>query len=301
MQPTHASFGDVFAPEANDPVAGWLAELPQLETDSHVLGEVAESDGARPDRAADRGAIRGRDDPAAGRRPAVVPDPVRPGHAASRAYQTVAFGPGSPAARCWRWPRFQGKERDDFRDEEPGKILHELRQGELTQLGLKPHSPYYGTRRLDPAVADPAVRVLALDRRRRRWSARSRDNALAALDWIDEYGDRDGDGYVEYQTRSSQGLGNQCWRDSFDGVQFADGTIPFLPIATCELQGYVYDAKLRLAELADGPFADAALADPAARPRRRPCASGSSATSGSRRAAATTRSGSTATSDRSTR
>jgi glycogen debranching enzyme len=87
-----------------------------------------------------------------------------------------------------------------------------------------------------------------------------RDNALAALAWIDESGDRDGDGYVEYGTRSSQGLGNQCWRDSFDGVLFSDGTIPFLPIATAEIQGYVYDAKLRLAELADGPFADAALA-----------------------------------------
>lgn len=87
-----------------------------------------------------------------------------------------------------------------------------------------------------------------------------RDNALAALSWIDESGDRDGDGYVEYGTRSSQGLGNQCWRDSYDGVRFADGTIPYLPIATSEIQGYVYDAKLRMAELADGPYADAALA-----------------------------------------
>lgn len=87
-----------------------------------------------------------------------------------------------------------------------------------------------------------------------------RDNALAALSWIDESGDRDGDGYVEYGTRSSQGLGNQCWRDSYDGVLFADGTIPYLPIATAEIQGYVYDAKLRMAELADGPYADAALA-----------------------------------------
>src|SRR5206468_2796605 len=74
-----------------------------------------------------------------------------------------------------------------------------------------------------------------------RWSAdddlvRSlRDNVRAALDWIDNYGDRDGDGYVEYQTRSPQGLGNQCWRDSWDGVQFADGTLPVLPIATCEI------------------------------------------------------------------
>ena len=83
---------------------------------------------------------------------------------------------------------------------------------------------------------------------------------LAALDWIDRYGDRDGDGYVEYGTRSSQGLGNQCWKDSGDGIQFADGTIPYLPIATCEIQGYVYDAKLRVAELARRLAGDEALA-----------------------------------------
>ena len=94
-------------------------------------------------------------------------------------------------------------------------------------------------------------------------------NARAALAWIDQYGDRDGDGYVEYQTRSPQGLGNQCWRDSWDGVQFADGRLPYLPIATCELQGYVYDAKLRLAELADGPLGDPGLAATGCGPRPR--------------------------------
>jgi glycogen debranching enzyme len=87
-----------------------------------------------------------------------------------------------------------------------------------------------------------------------------RDNVHAALDWIDLHGDRDGDGYVEYQTRSPQGLGNQCWRDSWDGVLYSDGTMPPLPIATCEIQGYVYDAKMRVVELADGPLGDPALA-----------------------------------------
>jgi glycogen debranching enzyme len=148
---------------------------------------------------------------------------------------------------------------DDFRDEEPGKITHELRSGELTVLGLKPHSPYYGS-------ADSTILWLILLSEYWRWTADDafvrtlRDKALAALAWIDRYGDLDGDGYVEYQTRSPQGLGNQCWRDSLDGVEFANGTIPFLPIATCEIQGYVYDAKLRFAELADGPLADPALA-----------------------------------------
>src|SRR5262249_62243113 len=151
------------------------------------------------------------------------------------------------------------KKVEVFPAEEPGKPPPESRPGELTQLGLKPHSPYYGT-------ADATILWLILLSEYWRWTdddslvTSLRANALAALDWIDHYGDRDGDGYVEYQTRSPQGLGNQCWRDSWEGVQFADARIPYLPIATAELQGYVYDAKLRLAELADGPIADAALA-----------------------------------------
>ncbi|MEO3776556.1 hypothetical protein ABGB16_06840 [Micromonospora sp. B11E3] len=152
-----------------------------------------------------------------------------------------------------------GSTRDDFRDEEPGKILHEIRSGELTQLGIKPHNPYYGT-------ADATQLWLILLSEYWRWTGADefirglRDNAYAALRWIDEYGDLDGDGYVEYATRSPQGLGNQCWRDSWDGIRFADGSIPVLPIATCEIQGYTYDAKLRLAELADGPLQDPELA-----------------------------------------
>ena len=91
---------------------------------------------------------------------------------------------------------------------------------------------------------------------RDRWQ-----RVLAALEWIDRFGDRDGDGYVEYATRSSEGLGNQCWKDSWDGIQFQDGRIPFLPIAAAEIQGYVYDAKLRVAELAERIMGDTTLAD----------------------------------------
>ena len=174
-------------------------------------------------------------------------------------YQLVAFGPRIARGALIALGTLQGTKMDDFRDEEPGKIPHELRAGELTRLGLKPHSPYYGT-------ADATILWLTLLSEYWRWTRDDefvvslRDNALAALRWIDEHGDLDGDGYVEYATRSSQGLGNQCWRDSWDGIQYADGTIPPLPIATCEIQGYVYDAKQRLAELADGPLADPALA-----------------------------------------
>jgi glycogen debranching enzyme len=175
------------------------------------------------------------------------------------AYQTVCIGPSLARGALAALAAYQAKEHNDFRDEEPGKILHEIRTGELTQLGLRPHNPYYGT-------ADATQLWLILLSEYWRWTGddefiRSlRENAFAALDWIDLYGDRDDDGYVEYQTRSPQGLGNQCWRDSWDGVIYSDGTIPPLPIATCELQGYTYDAKMRLAELADGPLDDPALA-----------------------------------------
>jgi glycogen debranching enzyme len=166
------------------------------------------------------------------------------------ALQTVGVGPDLARGALHLLGALQGTKVDDFRDEEPGKILHEVRQGELTVLGEKPHSPYYGT-------ADATALYLILMSTYWRWTSdhnfvRARwPNVLAALEWIDRHGDRDGDGFIEYQTRSSQGLGNQCWKDSWDGVQFADGRIPYLPIATCELQGYAYDAKLRIAELAE--------------------------------------------------
>src|SRR5262249_49711499 len=140
-----------------------------------------------------------------------------------------------------------------------GKILHEIRGGELTVLGAKPHSPYFGT-----ADATPLFLILMSEYWRfsgddefvrTRWT-----NVLAALEWIDRHGDRDGDGYVEYQTRSSQGLGNQCGKGSCDALQFSDGPIPVLPIATAEIQGYVYDSKRRVAEMAEALMEDAQLA-----------------------------------------
>jgi glycogen debranching enzyme len=174
--------------------------------------------------------------------------------------QTLWVGPRLARGALHLLGALQGTRVDEFRDEEPGKILHEVRSGELTRLGEKPHSPYYGT-----ADATPLWLILLSEYWRftgqdafvlGRW-----DKIEAALAWIDRYGDRDGDGYVEYQTRSPEGLGNQCWKDSWDGVQFADGTIPHLPIATAEIQGYVYDAKLRVAELARRLRADIPLAE----------------------------------------
>ena len=155
----------------------------------------------------------------------------------------------------------QGTSVDDFRDQEPGKILHELRFGELTETGERPHSPYYGT-------ADATPLYLVLLDEYERWSGDTdlvrelEGNARAALDWIDRYGDLDGDGYVEYQTRNPQtGLVNQCWKDSWNSILFADGRLAQPPIATSEIQGYVYDAKRRAARLARTVWDDEALAE----------------------------------------
>jgi glycogen debranching enzyme len=155
----------------------------------------------------------------------------------------------------------QGTTVDDFRDQEPGKILHEIRFGELTATGDRPHSPYYGT-------ADATPLYLVLLDEYERWSGDTdlvrelEGNARAVLDWIDRYGDLDGDGYVEYQTRNPQtGLVNQCWKDSWNSMLFADGRLAQPPIATCEIQGYVYDAKRRAARLARAVWGDEALAE----------------------------------------
>jgi glycogen debranching enzyme len=153
----------------------------------------------------------------------------------------------------------QGTQIDDFRDEEPGKILHEIRFGELVHFGERPHSPYYGT-------ADATPLFLVLLEETHRWTGNDalvrelEGAARAALGWIDEHGD--GDGYVEYQRRNEEsGLENQCWKDSWDSIRFADGRIAKGPIATCEIQGFVYDAKRRLARLARDVWDDAAWAD----------------------------------------
>lgn len=155
----------------------------------------------------------------------------------------------------------QAKMRDDFHEQEPGKILHELRFGELTALGERPHSPYFGS-------ADATPLFLILLDEYHRWSGDDplvralEANARAALAWIEDSGDLDGDGYVEYECRNpSTGLVNQCWKDSWNSIQFTDGTLAQGPIATCEIQGYVYDAQLRSARLAREVWDDEPLAE----------------------------------------
>jgi len=146
--------------------------------------------------------------------------------------------------------RWQAKERDDYRDAEPGKIMHELRTGELAHFKLIPHTPYYGTAdatMLYLIVLHTAWRCMGDDGLLDRHMA----TAERCLAWIDDYGDRDGDGFQEYQTRSRDGYENQGWKDAGEALVYPDGTLVKGPKALCELQGYVYDAWLRMAEIFD--------------------------------------------------
>jgi glycogen debranching enzyme len=144
----------------------------------------------------------------------------------------------------------QAKEDDPYRDAEPGKILHELRYGELAHFKLIPHTPYYGTADATPLyliTLNAAWRATG----DRRLLERHLQTAEGCLAWIDNYGDRDGDGFQEYQTRSPVGYENMAWKDSGDAVMYPDGSLVKGPKALCELQGYVYDAWLRMAEVFD--------------------------------------------------
>jgi glycogen debranching enzyme len=176
------------------------------------------------------------------------------------AYQALPFQPHLARTALEALTDLQAKDFDDFRDAEPGKIPHELRFGELTKLGERPHSPYYGTHDATPLY-------LILMDEYERWT-QDRDfvrslkpAAMAALTWIEKYGDPDGDGYLEYRTRSREGLVNQCWKDSWNSILFHDGSIAKGPVATCEIQGYAYDARIRTARLAREVWEDATLSE----------------------------------------
>ena len=155
----------------------------------------------------------------------------------------------------------QGTRIDDFRDEDPGRILHEMRYGEMTAFEERPHSPYYGN-------ADATMLWVVLLDEYERWTGDTKlvrdleHAARAALNWIDEYADLQGNGYVSYQRRNAKtGLENQCWKDSWDSISYRNGDLPGFPRATCELQGYAYDAKMRGARLARLVWKDPAFAD----------------------------------------
>jgi glycogen debranching enzyme len=178
------------------------------------------------------------------------------------AYQALPFRADLAEATLEALAELQATEWDNFRDAEPGKILHELRRGVLAALGQIPHSPYYGTH-------DATLLWLILLDEYERWTGDRRlvralePNARAAIEWLDGPADLDGDGYLEYRKRSDgrNALDNHCWKDSSDGIVFPDGRRAEPPIATCEIQGYAFDARRRCARLAREVWRDDALAD----------------------------------------
>jgi len=257
-RPLRGSFDDVRRAKTAE-LEEWLTGAPELEAQDAEL--------ARTYRASltDLAALRLQPD--AGE-PATLPAAGLPWFMALfgrdsliTSFQALPYLPTLAAATLRVLAARQAHTRDDFHEQEPGKILHELRFGELTASGARPHSPYFGT-----ADATPLFVVL-LDEYH-RWTG---DGALvraleptarAALAWMEDGGDPDGDGYVEYARRNSAtGLINQCWKDSWDSMQFADGTLARGPIATCEIQGYVFDARRRAARLAREVWGDPELAE----------------------------------------
>jgi glycogen debranching enzyme len=163
-------------------------------------------------------------------------------------HQTLMLNPDITRTTLEVLARFQADEVDTWRDAEPGKILHELRQGELASARIIPHSPYYGS-------VDSTPLWLLLLGTYYRWTddlAFCREllpNVERALQWIDQYGDLDGDGFLEYKRSSPRGLENQGWKDSHDSVVHSDGKIAEGPIALAEVQAYTYLAKLRIADI----------------------------------------------------
>jgi glycogen debranching enzyme len=259
IRPKYAQGERQARPDMERSLERWLADAPRLETDSDPLKVTYRRS------LVDLAALR-------------FAPPVSGGHSLPAAglpwfmtmfgrdsiftsLQALPFTPELAATTLRALGTWQGSRVDDFRDEDPGRILHEMRYGELTAFEERPHSPYYGC-----ADATPLYVVL-LDEYE-RWTGDRRlvrdleHEARAALNWINEYADLMGNGYVWYRRRNEEtGLENQCWKDSWDSISYRDGRLPGFPRATSELQGYAYDAKVRGARLARLVWKDPELAD----------------------------------------
>jgi glycogen debranching enzyme len=239
----------------------WLAEAPQLVTGDGALERTYRQSSldlaalrVRPDDVAIRHAMPGGGLPwfmtIFGRDSLIT------------AYEALPFHAELAAAALQALAELQADEWDNWRDAEPGKILHELRRGTLAALGEIPHTPYYGSH-------DSTLWWLVVLDEYRRWTAddafvrRLEPHARRALEWLEGPADLDGDGYLEYRKRSDSdvALDNHCWKDSDDSIRFADGRLAEPPIATCELQGYAYDARLRAARLMREVWDDAETAE----------------------------------------
>jgi len=242
------SFGKA-EPQQAQTIEAWIDCAPQIETDSDDLRRIYRRS------LADLGSLRLRPDPSskeampAGGIPWFMTIFGRDSILA--AYQALPFHADLARTTLRTLARYQADADDPERDAEPGKILHELRKGKLATLGEIPHTPYYGAH-------DTTMLFLILLDEYERWTGdvdlvrELEPHARAALRWIEESADLDGDGYLEYHSRSSssRALANQCWKDSHNSILFADGRQASPPIATCEIQGYAFDARRRTARLA---------------------------------------------------
>ena len=219
----------------------WRAAVPMIECDhSHLASVIARG-------AEDLGALRMFD----------PEHPERAVIAAGAPWFMTLFGRDSLFTSWMSMPidpdlalgvlqtlaRFQGTKVDARTEEEPGRILHEMRFGEAATLSLGGGTIYYGT-----ADATPLFVIVLGELRRWGLAPEVVDalapNAEAAVNWLVEHGDLDGDGYIEYQRKTDHGLANQGWKDSWDAIQFDDGTLAQAPIALAEVQGYAYAAFL---------------------------------------------------------
>ena len=249
----------VHRPEMPRSLEDWLGAAPKVDTDSHELRQVYRRS------LIDLAALRFY--------PESVPDASLPAaglpwfmalfgrDSLITSYMAIPFVPELARTTLLALGAHQATGWDDFRDAEPGKILHELRHGELAHFGQRPHSPYFGS-------ADSTPLFLVVLDEYERWTGdvetvrRLEGPARAALEWVERHGDIDGDGYIEYQTRHPRtGLVNQCWKDSWNSIVHPDGTLAVQPRACCEIQGYAYDARVRTARLARDVWQDVELAE----------------------------------------
>jgi glycogen debranching enzyme len=259
VKPKYSRVGQQARPDMRLSLDRWLGEAPRLDCDRDSLKATYQRS------LVDLAALRfspavagGRSLPAAGL-PWFMAMFGRDSIFTS--LQALPFAPELAEATLRALGDWQGTRVDDFRDCDPGRILHEMRYGETAAFEEQPHTPYYGN-----ADATPLYVVL-LDEYElwtgdRRLVRDLEPEARAALEWINRYADLQGNGYVSYQRRNEQtGLENQCWKDSWDSISYADGRLPGFPRATCELQGYAYDAKVRGARLARTVWKDPSYAD----------------------------------------
>ncbi len=237
-----------------DSLAAWSLRVPQLRTSWDALGSSFSRS------VADLASLRMHSDEA----PGPVPAAGMPWFMAMfgrdtviTSLQTLLFGPELATTALRALAALQATEDDASIDAEPGKIVHEVRRGKAAERWFP---RYYGS-------IDATPLYLILLSEVWRWTGDASipralaGSARAAMDWIDTYGDRDGDGFVEYARRTERGLITQSWKDSHDSQRFHDGRIADPPIAPCEVQGYVYDAKLRLAQIARTVWRDRRYAE----------------------------------------